>query len=262
MCSLLRSAGFHESGEGKLFRERDGFVCRDGPFRRPPISTPCPAVFAELPELEVRGRRKNPLKAEKKWRCLTCGFAWSKDEPPDACPVCGAPKSQFSPIGRGKIRFLRDVVESSRVHPIAVHFPNGALPACLLFLYLFLLTGVRDFERAAFFLLIVVVVAIPVSLASGFRDWKRNYAGRKVPVFYRKIGLASGLLTLGVAGALLRGLGPGLFGPDGPLEWVYVLVLTAMLFLVVLLGHWGGKLVFEWRKFPKAAGAEKEEKEG
>jgi uncharacterized membrane protein len=198
------------------------------------------------------------LKSNKKWRCLTCGFAWPKDEPPDACPVCGAPGSQFSPIGHGKVRFVLDVVKSSRVHPIAVHFPNGVLPACLLFLYLSLLTGLQDLERAAFFLLIVVVLAVPVSLTSGFLDWKRNYAGRKVPVFYRKIGLASGLLAFGVVAALLRGLGPALFGPGGLLQWVYVVILTSMLFLVVLLGHWGGKLVFEWRKFPKAAGAEKE----
>jgi rubredoxin len=31
----------------------------------------------------------------KKWKCLVCGYIHTGDEPPEECPVCGAPKSQF-----------------------------------------------------------------------------------------------------------------------------------------------------------------------
>ena len=31
----------------------------------------------------------------KKWKCLVCGYIHTGDEPPEKCPVCGAPKSQF-----------------------------------------------------------------------------------------------------------------------------------------------------------------------
>jgi hypothetical protein len=31
----------------------------------------------------------------KKWKCLICGYIHTGDEPPEKCPVCGAPKSQF-----------------------------------------------------------------------------------------------------------------------------------------------------------------------
>ncbi len=31
----------------------------------------------------------------KKWKCLACGYIHAGDEPPDKCPVCGAPKSRF-----------------------------------------------------------------------------------------------------------------------------------------------------------------------
>lgn len=34
----------------------------------------------------------------KKWKCTVCGYIHTGDEPPDKCPVCGAPKSRFVDI--------------------------------------------------------------------------------------------------------------------------------------------------------------------
>lgn len=31
----------------------------------------------------------------RKWKCTVCGYIHIGDEPPDKCPVCGAPKSRF-----------------------------------------------------------------------------------------------------------------------------------------------------------------------
>ena len=31
----------------------------------------------------------------KKWKCTVCGYIHTGDEPPEKCPVCGAPKSKF-----------------------------------------------------------------------------------------------------------------------------------------------------------------------
>ena len=35
----------------------------------------------------------------KKWKCTVCGYIHTGDEPPEKCPVCGAPKSRFVEIG-------------------------------------------------------------------------------------------------------------------------------------------------------------------
>ena len=35
--------------------------------------------------------------AEKAWRCGTCGYVHRGPQPPDVCPVCGAPGEQFEP---------------------------------------------------------------------------------------------------------------------------------------------------------------------
>ena len=34
----------------------------------------------------------------KKWKCIVCGYIHTGDEPPEKCPVCGAPKSKFIEI--------------------------------------------------------------------------------------------------------------------------------------------------------------------
>lgn len=38
---------------------------------------------------------RGSTKKMKKWKCLICGYIHTGDEPPEKCPVCGAPKSQF-----------------------------------------------------------------------------------------------------------------------------------------------------------------------
>lgn len=197
------------------------------------------------------------MATRKHWRCLTCGFAWPKEEAPEACPVCGAPRAQFAPIGRGKVRFLVDLARSfgDHVHPLLAHLPNGAMPAGLLFLYLAAVSGNAHLERAAFYVLVLVTVAIPFTAATGYRDWKRRYGGRKVPIFYRKMGLAAGLFVVAAAAAVLRAVVPDLFAHGGGAWSVYLLLVTALFPLLALLGHWGGKLVFQWRKFPKATEA-------
>lgn len=34
----------------------------------------------------------------KKWRCLVCGEVFEGETPPDPCPVCGAPASEFEEV--------------------------------------------------------------------------------------------------------------------------------------------------------------------
>ncbi len=31
----------------------------------------------------------------KKWKCTVCGYVYTGDEPPEKCPICGAPKEKF-----------------------------------------------------------------------------------------------------------------------------------------------------------------------
>jgi uncharacterized membrane protein len=146
------------------------------------------------------------------------------------------------------VRFLRDVYDTFLLHAVAAHFPNGLLPAGALFLVAALATSNPYFERTGFYLLVLAVLSVPVSATSGVLDWKRRYGGLKVPVFYRKMVLAGLLFCLGVLAIVLRLATPDLFAQGGAVKAVYVGTVFAMLGPTVLLGHFGGKLVFYWRK--------------
>lgn len=40
--------------------------------------------------------------SEKSWRCRVCGYVHNGDTPPDECPVCGVPASEFEAVEIGK----------------------------------------------------------------------------------------------------------------------------------------------------------------
>ncbi len=44
------------------------------------------------------GRDQSGKKRHNKWKCRICGYVHEGPEPPDECPVCGAPKDMFDPI--------------------------------------------------------------------------------------------------------------------------------------------------------------------
>jgi uncharacterized membrane protein len=151
-------------------------------------------------------------------------------------------------VGRGKARFVRDVWDTFLLHPVAAHTPNGALPAAVLFLVLAFLWREPSLERAAFYLLVLVLGAVPVSAASGARDWKRRYGGRRVPVFRWKLALSGALFALCAAAVALRLAAPDLFLGGSPLRFLYAGLIFLAMVPAVLLGHFGGKLVFHWKK--------------
>ena len=32
------------------------------------------------------------------WVCEICGYVHDEEDPPESCPVCGAPASKFKPV--------------------------------------------------------------------------------------------------------------------------------------------------------------------
>lgn len=141
-----------------------------------------------------------------------------------------------------EFKFIKELKQSFLLHPIAAHFSNGVVPVAVLYLLLFLPTGDPFFERTVIHLLVIVLLAVPVSFYSGIREWKTKYKGAKAPVFQKKIRLSILLLVLCVIAVSIRVAVPGVMQASGLLAWIYVASLFVMLPTVVLLGHHGGKL--------------------
>lgn len=184
----------------------------------------------------------------KQWKCTVCGYVEEASEPPEICPVCGAGRDQFIPLDAEKTNLLRDMIDSFLLHPVAAHFPSALLPTSILFLLVAAYTGSPYFEHAVFFLLCMAMAVVPVSMVSGIYDWRTKFDGIRAGIFYKKIALASSLLLLGLSAILLRAGRPGLMHEGGSLKWIYSAILLAMVFITALLGHYGAKLSYQWKK--------------
>ena len=184
----------------------------------------------------------------KQWKCTVCGYIHEGSEPPESCPRCGADRDRFIPLGVEKTHLFRDMIDTFLLHPVAAHFPNAHLPTAFLFLLLTVFTGSLYFEHAVFYLLCTAVAVVPVSMASGIYDWRTKFHGVRAGIFYKKIALASSLLLLGLSAVLLRAAHPELMYEGGGFRWVYSVVLLAMVLITALLGHYGAKLSYQWKK--------------
>ncbi|WP_233120887.1 hypothetical protein [Chlorobium sp. KB01] len=138
--------------------------------------------------------------------------------------------------------FLKEMKKTLFPHAIAAHFSNGLIPVAVLFLLLSLSSGDVYFEHTVIHLLVIVLMAIPVSFFSGIYDWKTKYKAAKAPIFIKKIRLSILLFILCVTTVSFRLGVPGVMHQEGMLHWLYIALLLSMLPVVVLLGHYGGKL--------------------
>ena len=142
----------------------------------------------------------------------------------------------------GKKSLLKEMKETFFLHPVAAHFSNGLIPVAVLYLLLTLPAGNPFFERTVEHLIIIVLLAIPVSFFSGLHDWTKNYKRAKTPIFLNKIRLSIVLFLLVASAVVIRLTVPEVMYHNDWLHWVYIALLFAMLPVVTLLGHYGGKL--------------------
>ncbi|BCR04723.1 hypothetical protein DESUT3_17920 [Desulfuromonas versatilis] len=130
------------------------------------------------------------------------------------------------------------------MHAISVHFANGLIPTSLLFLFLFLLTGNPDLEKAVFFTLLVGTAGIFATLVTGLVEWRKDYQGAWVPVFKKKLFLGLLALVAGLGASALRWLFPQLLYTAEPLSWLFVLLELLCCGAAAWAGYLGGRLVF------------------
>lgn len=131
------------------------------------------------------------------------------------------------------------------LHPVPVHFPQALFPAAFGALVIYLLTGLQEFESAAYIMSLFALLATPLTIASGFADWKLRFKGQMTRVFRIKIVAAIMLLLCSVPAVLLRMHHPEITAlPLGWSGWLYMGLLTLCLLDCAVVGYYGGRLVF------------------
>lgn len=184
----------------------------------------------------------------EQWKCTVCGYLYDGSEPPPRCPRCGADGARFIPRERVRLNLLYDLKASFVPHAVASHFPSGLIPAALLAMILALATGRGAFDTIVFYLLILAWMAVPVLVVSGITDWRKRFGGVKATIFYKKISLAAVLFLSGGCAIAIRLSHPDILQDDGILHGIYLGLVPLMVLCTVLLGHYGGKLAFQWKK--------------
>lgn len=215
----------------------------------------------------------------KKWKCGACGYIYTGGDPPENCPVCGAPNSRFaeipapgeetvngqdgqetsglaaaahlpepepvSPFANSPYRRLFEMLTKYHGHPISVHIPNGLLPVAVLFIFLSALFGVTGMARAAIYDLGVVAIAMPLVMFSGWVDWQNRFNGAITRVFMVKF--ACGIIVSVTAWFLFIWLliNPAVITAPHPSRLAFFMINFIMLGAAATAGWYGGKLVFK-----------------
>jgi uncharacterized membrane protein len=131
------------------------------------------------------------------------------------------------------------------LHPIFVHFPQALFPVAFVSFILGMLTGNRIFESGALTAVFFGLLSSPVCIISGFIDWKLRYRGVMTRVFRIKIWSSLVQLLLAAAALWVRLLHPEIAGMGLSAQVIlYVSLLGASTVTCVVLGYYGGKLIF------------------
>ena len=132
-----------------------------------------------------------------------------------------------------------------QIHPMFVHFPQALFPVAFGAFCLYLATGIKEVEAGAFVCALFGLVAAPLTAATGFLDWWTHYKAYMTSVFRIKITGSFVLVALGGAAMLVRLYHPeAAFLPLAGWGLAYFGLLAACTATCVVLGYYGGKLVF------------------
>jgi len=209
----------------------------------------------------------------KYWKCTICGYIHQGDESPEICPLCKATKDKFEEISEeegkeakqappeagtasgsqttapgtrsmGALDRITELMVKEKAHPITVHMPNGLLPVVVLFLLLSFIFDSMGFAQAAFYNLVVVVLAMPVVLFSGYADWQGKYGGNMTSLFRQKIVMGIIVILLCAVLVVWRLVDDTVMTAGNSSRLAFLGVHILALGAAAYAGHLGGKLVF------------------
>ena len=125
--------------------------------------------FEEMPEEEGKEAKqvyeKRMAKRKAKQAQPEAGTASVSQT---TAPAAAAPATRTM----GALDRIIELMTKEKAHPITVHMPNGLLPVVVLFLLLSFIFDSMGFAQASFYNLVVVLLAMPMVLFSGYADWQ------------------------------------------------------------------------------------------
>jgi len=166
-------------------------------------------------------------------------------EGPAAEPPTPGPKPQ------ALYERITSLMTEQHAHPISTHIPNGVLPISTVFLMLSVLFHFDQLGRAAFFNMVVVFLATPFVIFSGYNDWQRRLGGRMTKIIRTKMICAGTILVLSGVVVVWWAIDPTVATAASSNRWLFLFLNLVLLATAVVAGYFGGKLVFGYNTPPK-----------
>jgi predicted heme/steroid binding protein/uncharacterized membrane protein len=129
-------------------------------------------------------------------------------------------------------------------HPMVVHFPIVFMMSTAGFNLLFLLTGNRSFEVAAWYCLWGGVLFSLPAIATGLFTWWLNYEAEYVRQVIIKLILSPFMLLIGTVLLIWRYLAPEILVSWQPVSYLYLGCSLALSAMAGAIGWFGGTLSF------------------
>jgi len=157
--------------------------------------------------------------------------------------------AKFPIVGElGEERLLKEKlvrqIEKVHLHSVLVHFSIAYSILIPVLVFLYLITGETSIEKASYYVLIAAFLSTPIGGLSGIFSWRVTYEGRLTKTFIRKIFLTIAVTSIVTACFVWRTMDPNLLIARTGVSYLYVILITVLVPLVTILGHYGGKLVY------------------
>ncbi len=135
-------------------------------------------------------------------------------------------------------------LQKMHLHPMLIHFPMAYSIVVPLLSLIAILIRESSFEAASYYMLLLGLLATPIGAATGLFSWRVTYEGRMTKLFYRKILLTILLMLVITASFVWRTIDPNILMETSNLSYVYLILTASFVPVTILLGYYGGKVVY------------------
>lgn len=141
-------------------------------------------------------------------------------------------------------RFVANI-QRAHLHPMIVHFSESCPMLAALFVFVFVFVSqVRTFEVMAYYLIILGFFSSIGCMVTGFFSWIVGYERTLTTIFSRKIIFSFMLTAIISVLSAWRTLDRGVLTHMDKWTPVYAALVLVMVPVVIVLGHYGGRIVY------------------
>ena len=138
-----------------------------------------------------------------------------------------------------------DDLRALHLHPMVVHFSEVCPMLAAFFVFLYIFFGhFRTFEVFSAYLIVLGFISAMGCMTTGFFSWATTYERTLTRIFTRKIFYSTLLFVMMIALFIMRSIDVDILTKSQPASIAYALLVFALVPVTVLLGHYGGKIVY------------------